>query len=167
MARIVVSDASVLIGLAIVDGLNWLPQLFGTVWIPESVRREILPGFNARGETEISLAIKQKVLKIWTKSTLPHTTEFPGLDEGETDCLRIAIAAGKKTSLILMDERAGRAAAKDLTIAVAGTAAIIGLAERSGLIKSAKARFATLHATHFRISKAVIKTVLESVEEHR
>ena len=49
MARYVISDASPLIGLAIVDGLAWVPQLFGAVWIPPSVLREVLPGVHARG----------------------------------------------------------------------------------------------------------------------
>ena len=31
MARLVLADASPLIGLARVDGLRWLPPLFGTV----------------------------------------------------------------------------------------------------------------------------------------
>ena len=60
MARYVISDASPLIGLAIVDGLDWLPALFGTVWIPPSVQKEALPGTRARGETEIAQAIKSK-----------------------------------------------------------------------------------------------------------
>jgi len=60
MARYVISDASPLIGLAIVDGLDWLPALFGTVWIPSSVQQEVLPGTRARSETEIAQAIKSK-----------------------------------------------------------------------------------------------------------
>ena len=42
MARIIVIDASPLIGLAIVDGLKWLPEIFGTVFLPESVKQEVL-----------------------------------------------------------------------------------------------------------------------------
>ena len=57
MARIVLSDASALIGLAMVDGLKWLPSLFGEVWIPTSVHQEVLPCVQARGETEISQAL--------------------------------------------------------------------------------------------------------------
>jgi predicted nucleic acid-binding protein len=43
MARIVVIDASPLIGLAMVDGLQWLPKLFETVFLPNTVRQEVLP----------------------------------------------------------------------------------------------------------------------------
>ena len=77
MARYVISDASPLIGLAIVDGLAWLPALFGPVWIPPSVQREVLPGLNAQGELELAAAIKGKVLRIWRK-TLSAVEADPG-----------------------------------------------------------------------------------------
>lgn len=65
MARYVISDASPLPGLAIVDGLAWSPGLFGEVWIPLSVQREVLPGVGARGEPEIAATIRRKALRVW------------------------------------------------------------------------------------------------------
>ncbi len=165
MARLVLSDASPLIGLAIVDGLTWLPELFGDVWVPASVHREVLPGVAARGELEIAAAVKRKTIRVWRKSIPDAGVALPDLDEGETDCIRIAVSHGVSETLILMDERAGRAVATENGIRVAGTAALIGLAKKRGLITSAKARFAKLHATDFRISAAVIQTVLRDVGE--
>ena len=165
MARYVISDASPLIGLAIVDGLAWLPALFGSVWIPPSVQREVLPGFKARGESEIAAAIKSKSLRVWKKSLSTPEEKLADLDEGEADCVRIALSVGAGNAVILMDERAGRAIANELGIQVAGTAAIIGFAKRHGLIQSAKARFERLHASDFRIGAAVIQTVLRGVGE--
>lgn len=165
MARLVLSDASPLIGLAIVDGLAWLPVLFGEVWIPPSVQREVLPGVSARGEAEIAAGVKHKGLRVWRKSILLPAVPLPDLDEGETDCIRIALANEADQTLILMDERAGRAVATEHGIRVAGTAAVIGLAKKRGLITSAKERFATLHTTDFRISAAVIQTILNDVGE--
>ena len=165
MARVVLSDASPLIGLAIVDGLTWLPELFGDVWVPPSVHREVLPGVSARGEAEIAAAVKGKAIRVWRKSIPDASVALPELDEGETDCIRIALSNGVSETLILMDERAGRAVATENGISVAGTAAVIGLAKKRGLITSAKARFAKLHATDFRISAVVIQTVLRNVGE--
>ena len=54
MARLVLTDASPLIGLARLDGLTWLGALFGVVWMPDEVRREVLSGSGAgdgRGES--------------------------------------------------------------------------------------------------------------------
>ena len=64
-----------------------------------------------------------------------------------------------------MDERAGRAVAQELGIQVAGTAAVIGLAKKQGLIPSAKASFERLHVLDFRISAQVIRAVLSRVGE--
>lgn len=68
-------------------------------------------------------------------------------------------------SLLLMDERAGRAIALECGLQVAGTAAVIGMARLRGLIPSAKEVFAHLHASDFRISSAAIGTILERVDE--
>ena len=47
MACLVLADASPLIGLARVDGLRWLPPLFGTVWLPTEVHAEVVSGFGS------------------------------------------------------------------------------------------------------------------------
>ncbi len=87
------------------------------------------------------------------------------LDEGETDCIRIALSEGAAKVLVLMDERAGRAVAQELGIWVAGTAAVIGLAKKQGLITSVKPSFERLHSSDFRISAEVIRAVLSSAGE--
>lgn len=165
MARYVISDASPLIGLAIVNGLAWLPALFTEVWIPPSVRLEVLPGLGARCEPEIAAAIKRKVLRVWKKSIPLPREEIPDLDDGETDCIRLALSVGAANALILMDERAGRAVATERGIPITGTAAVISLAKRRGLIASAKAQFERLHTTDFRISAAVIQAALRTAGE--
>ena len=162
MARIVVADASPLIGLSIVCGLGWLSDLFGEVWMPEEVRREVLSGKNSRGESEIRSAIEEGWLKVWPQPVA--LDEAIDLDEGESACIQIAINHHDDV-LLIMDERAGRAYALEKEILVAGTAAIIGMAKKGGLISSAREVFATLHASDFRISTTVIQTILERVDE--
>ncbi len=51
-----------------------------------------------------------------------------------------------------MDERAGRAVAKENSLKVTGTAAIIGIAKQQGLIDSAREVFECLHQSDFQIS---------------
>jgi predicted nucleic acid-binding protein len=88
------------------------------------------------------------------------TPPLPDLDEGEAASIRLALSAGPG-ALLLIDERAGRAVAQELGIPLAGTAAVIGMAELRGLIPSARTVFAELHASNFRISPAVIQAVLD------
>lgn len=165
MARLVISDASPLIGLALVEGLAWLPRLFGSVWIPRSVHAEVLPGFEARGARDIALALDAGWIQVWDRPITPEATALPDLDEGETDCIHLALSAAPAQALLLIDERAGRAVAVERGIRIAGSAAVIGLARKQQCIASAKACFARLHGSDFRISPAVIQAVLRELGE--
>jgi predicted nucleic acid-binding protein len=162
MARIVIADASPLIGLSIVNGLEWLPALFGEVWIPDQVCREVLSGKHSRGEADIQAALDAGWLKIWNQS-FPALTDID-LDEGESACISIALHH-PDPALLIMDERSGRAVAMEQGLQVIGTAAIIGRAKTSGLIPSARQVFEVLHRSDFRISQEVIRTILLRVGE--
>lgn len=162
MAHKVVIDASPLIGLALVDGLAWLPALFGQVFLPDSVKQEVLPDQSAPGEQAIARAMAEGWIIVWPHPISPQLDI--DLDAGETDCINIGLSDPDQT-LLIMDERAGRAVAKEKGLRVIGTAAIIGLAKKQGLIPSARAAFEVLHNSDFRISAAVIKQVLISVNE--
>ena len=162
MARLVLTDASPLIGLAVVGGVPWLDALFGEVWLPAEVEREVLTGPVERGQAAVRSAIAAGWLKVCPGT--PSEPELPDLDEGEAACIRIALAHGAE-ALLLMDERAGRALALEHGLRVAGTAAVIGMAKSRGLIPSAKQVFERLHASDFRISAEVIRTVLQRVGE--
>lgn len=61
----------------------------------------------------------------------------PGVDSGEASVL--ALASNRPGSLLIMDDRAGRAEAKTMGLTVIGTAAVVSLAREQGLIESAKA----------------------------
>ena len=162
MARLVLSDASPLIALSRVNGLAWLPNLFGTVSMPPELHGEVLPGHDLPGEDAIMQALSAGWLAVTEPP--PGTPTLPELDEGESACIRIALAHEGPT-LLLMDERAGRAIAQEHGLRVAGTAAIIGLAKQRGLIPSAREVFALLHAAEFRIAPEVLRTVLQRVGE--
>jgi predicted nucleic acid-binding protein len=162
MTRIVVIDSSPLIGLAMVDGLQWLPKLFDTVFLPDTVRQEVLPNKAAPGEQAIAEAIGAGWVKVWPEIIQP-LLEID-LDAGETDCINLGLRYADQ-ALLIMDERAGRAVAKEKGLPVIGTAAIIGLAKKRDLIPSARAVFEILHRSDFRIAAAVINQVLVSVNE--
>lgn len=162
MARLVIADASPLIALAKIDGLVWLEQLFGEVWIPRQVLVEVLPHQGFPEEAIIQAALTDGWLRV--PDSIPVMPQLPDLDEGESACIRFALAQ-TSPSLVLIDERAGRAVAQELGLRVVGTAAIIGMAKSLGLVASAREVFARLLAADFRISAEVIRTVLGRVGE--
>jgi predicted nucleic acid-binding protein len=162
VAAIVIADASPLIALARVNGLGWLQQLFAEVVVSEVVLAEVLTGRYPASETPIQQALAAG----WLRAAAVGTSEpaLPDLDEGEVASIRLALGS-RVPVLLLIDERAGRAVAQDLGLSVAGTAAVIGLARQRGLIPSARAVFAALHASEFRMAPAVIQAVLERCGE--
>jgi predicted nucleic acid-binding protein len=162
MARLILSDASPLIVLARVSGLPWLRALFGEIVIPETVREEILDRGVWPGMESLREAIEAGWLVV--RADGDENPEIPQLDEGEAACIRLALRHDG-LSLILMDERAGRAVAGEYGIQVAGTAAVIGQAKQRGLIPSARAVFEELLRGDFRLSREVIQTVLAKVGE--
>ncbi|MCP9841573.1 DUF3368 domain-containing protein [Synechococcus sp. J7-Johnson] len=162
MAAVVISDASPLIGLARVNGIGWLRELFGEVLIPEVVADEVLTGGFTEEEERITAALEAGWLRIL--STIPAGPELPDLDEGEAASIRLALAEAGP-ALLLIEERSGRAIAQELGLSISGTAAVIGMARQSNLIPSARAVFAQLHGGDFRIAPAVIHAVLRRCEE--
>ena len=162
MAGRVLSDTSPLIGLGYVDGLPWLQQLFGAVWIPQEVNAELITGRGFAGEAALLQAQADGWLQL--AGPTPSTPALPDLDEGEAACIRTALADAQP-ALLLMDERAGRAVATAKGLKVAGTAAVIGMARQRGLVALAKPVFERLHRSDFRISAEVIAVVLRRVGE--
>lgn len=156
MAQRVIADASPIIILSQIGGLDWLAPLFGKVWLTGIVRDEVLPG-GKPGEHAIQAAIDDGVLAVleqeWPKPL------FPELDEGKASCIRAALNLPEKC-LLLMDERLGRIVAQENGLPVAGVAGLIGIAKKRGLIPSASALFERLLQTDFRISPDLIRGVL-------
>ena len=162
MAGIVIADASPLIALARVNGLDWLPSLFGEVMVTEEVLAEVLTGSYPATEAPIRQALSAGWLRVVAIET-PEPA-LPDLDEGEASSIRLALSR-TEPALLLIDERSGRAVDQELGLNVAGTAAVIGLARQRGLIPSARQVFAALHASDFRIAPEVIQTVLDRSDD--
>lgn len=161
MAQVVIADASPIIILSQIGGLDWIAPLFGKVWLTKIVREELLPG-GKPGEQAILAAIDSGVLAVldqdWPKPL------FPELDEGEASTIRAALNLQEKC-LLLMDERLGRKVAQENGLAIAGVVGLIGIAKMRGLIPSASAVFERLLQTDFRISPNFIRGVLRQVGE--
>lgn len=163
MARIVIADASPLIILAQIEGLGWLRELFGQVWITPVVRDEILPGTGKPGELNIQSAIEDGILAVFDQGW--EEPAMPTLDEGEASCIRAALAHASDACLLVMDERLGRVIAAEHRLPVVGAAGLIGMAKMRGLIPSVSEVFERLLQTDFRIAPDVIRGVLRRVGE--
>lgn len=155
-------DASPLIGLAFVGGLDWLPKLYRTAFITQTVRDEVLPGRGLPGESAIRVVLRRRHIRLFRrKLTEPN---FPGLDDGEASALRAALDHGEG-ALVVIDDLAGRKVAAQRGIPYTGTAGVIIEAKRARLIRSARPVFERLAQMDFRLSPQIVEEILIELGE--
>ncbi len=163
MARkIVLADASPLIGLARVDGLPWLRRLFRKISITKAVRHEATGAQELPGAIAISTALKQGWIRVlrqeWRDPPLLQ------LDAGEASTLRAAIALGPGT-LVLLDDLQARREAQRLGIAMMGTAGIVVEARQAGLISAARPVLELLSKEGFHLGEELVQAILTELGE--
>jgi len=156
--RLVVADTGPLNYLVLVDAIELLPQLFDKIYVPELVRDE-LRDKDAPAAVRAWATLAPPWLDV--RPTPEAVDVIPALrllDDGERAAL--ALARALNADLVLMDDRAGVAAARQEGFAVTGTLGILDLAARRGLIDLAMV-FAKLKATNFRYRSAIMDSLLE------
>jgi predicted nucleic acid-binding protein len=164
-ARLVIADASPIIGLSLIDGLVWLKPLFGTVAITTQVRDELMHGFTTapkKGMAEIDAAIADGSINILTHDW--QSPQFSYLDDGEASVLRAA-ANQQSSCLVIIDETLGRRAANEMGIAVTGLVGVIIAAKKKRLIPKIAPLLDALDAAGFRLSAGLVAEALGIVGE--
>ena len=160
--RLVVADASPLIGLASAGAFDLLRRLFGQVAVTAAVRDEVLAGGDLPGSREIAEAIEEGWIKVET--ALPDQRKFADLGAGEASTLALACAYPDQC-LVLMDEPLGRVHARAHGLAVTGLDGVLLAARRAGFIPAIRPFFERLEGSGFRLSREVIRTILEQAGE--
>ncbi|MDQ2804138.1 MAG: DUF3368 domain-containing protein [Pseudomonadota bacterium] len=153
--RIVVADTGPLQYLVLIGDIDLVPHLFETVAIPAVV------------QAEMRHPSAPHAVRTWAETPPPwlivspvptgSSADLPGLDVGERAAITLALAIGAE--LILMDDRAGVAAALAKGLTVIGTLGVLDRAARRGLV-DLEAAFTRLQATNFRYPPALLDTML-------
>jgi predicted nucleic acid-binding protein len=157
MPLLVVADTGPLNYLVLIEAIDILPKLFATVLIPETVRAELLdPGASPRVRAWAEHPPTWSEIRVADATALNDPT-LQELDEGEAEA--IALARSVSADFILMDDRAGVAAAARFGFEATGTLGVLARAARHGLI-DLPAAFARLRATNFRYRQELLDTLL-------
>jgi len=161
----VVSNTSPISNLAIIGRLDILARQFGTIRIPQAVRRELSRLEHRAGRQAIEQALSQGWIQVekGTASDLARNLAS-SLDAGEAEA--IALASESSADLLIMDESAGRAAARNIGIAMTGTLGVLLKEKREGRLLSMSEEMNRLVAdAGFYISARVKKTFLVAASE--
>ena len=157
---IVIADTSPLQYLFQVGLLNVLQNLFGTVWVPEAVRDELQVGRSLGFEVPDPAAFPWMLVRPATGGVAIDRLE---LGAGERAALALALEACE--SLVLLDDAAARAAAKQLGLSTTGTLGLLLLAKEQHLLASVAPNITSLEDRGFRITEAVRRQVLQLAGE--
>jgi hypothetical protein len=154
MAQVVIADASVLIALAQVGQLPLFERLYAEVVIPPAVQREVAPSL-----PKLPPWIHTQTLQ----RPLDSRVAEAALDAGETEAISLALET--KAQWVILDDLQARRLAKDLGLAVVGTAGVLFAAKRRGFIAAVRPPLDALRAAGFRLRKDVYEEILKAAGE--
>ncbi len=160
---IIVSNTSPIINLAAIGRLELLHHLYGTIIIPYAVYHEIaISGHEQAGATEIQTWQWFERHQVQDVALVRRLERH--LDAGEAEA--IALAIEMQANLLLLDERRGRAIAKQLGLTVTGLLGILVVAKQQGHLVALKpVLHALITVAGFWIDERLYTWVLESVGE--
>lgn len=160
---IVISDASPILNLVVVGKLDLLPRLYTSIIIPQSVFDEItLSGQGKPGAAEIINAP-------WVDVQPCHNIDFVKelsmkLDRGEAEAIVLAVET--KADLLLMDEKRGRATARQYQIRVTGLLGVLLQAKRKGILSEIRSTLDEMRSkANFRVNDTMYEQILRVAGE--
>ncbi len=130
---LVVSNATPLIALDAAHALHLLPALYTEIHIPEAIYAEVVvAGAGRAGAVNVSDAtwIVRHAVGVRVAANELKTKRRLGAGESET----LVLAQELRADLVLLDDRAARRAARQLTLPVRGTVGVLLMAKKSNLI---------------------------------
>ncbi len=160
---IAVSDTTPLIGLASIDRLEILLELFGDVYIPQAVYDETVTYGREEGIAKQAVASSNWIHVVKVQDRLAVDVLLDEMDLGEVET--IILASEMKADWVLMDERKGRRKLTQLNIPKIGTIGVLLKAKQLGLIPDLKPEIEKLQKLGFSISQSVVNEVLKKAEE--
>ena len=154
-----VSNTTPLITLGEIGLLEVLRELYGEVWIPDSVFAEYHRGRAAYPQRpDLHQSAWVSVHSVATNPQVPAS-----LDAGERDAIALALAT--QASKILLDERDALAVAARLHLTVTGSVGILLAATRQGIIRMVKPYLDEIIAQGRFISPALYEQIIQQANE--
>jgi uncharacterized protein len=131
---IIVSNTGPIIALSKVGYVNLLKEVSKEVRIPPVVHRELLGKIGSESE-HIDRALND-FIQLTEISSFDKKVEIAtaDLDEGEKQAIGLAFTYGKD-ALLLMDDYAGRNAARKLNIPTTGVIGVLIMAKEKGVVE--------------------------------
>lgn len=161
---IVVADTGPLIALSKLDRMDLLEVFEATVVIPPYVERELLSKPASETE-EIEQALSTRLQVREVPSLSPTTQDVVDhLDPGERQAVSLAAELGEDT-VLMMDDQAGRRAARQLGGSVTGVIGLLLRAKEVGRVDTVTPLLMQLREAGYWLSDEIIEHARELANE--
>ncbi|MDO9130237.1 MAG: DUF3368 domain-containing protein [Anaerolineales bacterium] len=156
-----ISNTSPLLYLYRIGGLEWLPKLFDSVWLPASVAEEFKEG--RRRGYDVPNPKDYGWLEIVNPKAMP--SEWLSLDLGPGELAAMALALENPTRVVLLDDILARRTAQVAGLTVWGTLRILLEAKSNKLIDKVEPYISQLSESGMWISDEVKQRILSLANE--
>jgi uncharacterized protein len=160
---IVVSNTTPLIGLATIQRLYLLQQIFGDIYIAQAVYDEVVIAGRELGGAKRDVEAATWIKTASVKDRLAVDVLLDELDVGEAET--IVVAREMAADWVLMDERKGRRKLTQLGLHKVGTVGILLKAKQMSLIPVVRPDLERLREEGFSLSQMIFDTVLHEANE--
>ena len=160
--QMVVADAGPLIAFARLDLLALLPEMFGTLLVPEIVLSECLHVPTRPDAIVIQQAMDAGLMDIRSDQPVVTEDQPPALGAGELAAIRLAQALDCP---VLMDDKLARRVAASAGLSVIGTAGVLIKAKRLARIEAVAPLLHTLQATGYHLAPDLVERILQLAGE--
>lgn len=156
-----VSNTSPLLYLYRIDKLEWLPQLFESIWIPNAVVNEMKEGRSKGYNTP------DPEDYVWMEIIDPKSVVFEWLssDLGAGELSAMTLALENADRIVLLDDALARNTAKAAGLNVWGTLRILLEAKAHGLTGEIKPHVEKLAAKGMWLSDGIRRRILKLADE--
>ena len=160
--RKVIVNSTPLIILCTIGRLDILKALYGDIYIPNAVYKEV-----TAKQDSACMILKQEVGQ-WIHVEMIHNQSDrkmykAKLHDGEVEVM--ILAQEQKADLVILDDNAAKKTAKYLGLTVTGTLGVLIKAKKKGLIEQVSPLLTEMKENDFYISKSLEQIVLEQVNE--
>ena len=156
-----ISNTSPLLYLYRIGAINWLPELFDEVWIPEAVKNELLAG-RSKGY-DVPNPDDYPWLSVVNPKSMP--SEWLALDLGVGEIAAMALALENPKRIVLLDDMLARRTAQVAGLQVWGTLKVLLEAKSHGLVDKIEPYITKLSESGMWVSAEVRQRILKLADE--
>lgn len=156
-----ITNTSPLLYLGRIGALGWLDQLFGTVWVPSAVLRELDQG------RALGFEVPRTADLSWLETVDPQATpsEWLTLDLGAGELAAMALALENPQRTLLLDDALARRTARAAGLTTWGTLRVLLEAKKGRLVPSVGPLVDLLAASGMWLSPDIRRRVLSLAGE--